>query len=143
MDYSNNLNTRFNWKIEHEHLLKFRNSKDAQGFQSGMLKPKAPAHLGLCGQQRKCLVSGDKESMANFGVRFLCKVTRVLVKILIGSRTKQVARLHCRLVLRRLSSSRRCFASQYPAPASIGGPEVRPSRAIDSTSSRALCSART
>ena len=98
--------------VKHEYLFKTGDPKNTQRFKTGVLEPRMPSHLGLCGEESKRLVGGDEEAVTGFWARFRGKVISLVVKVLVRLRTNDVASTHRVPVFLRRSSSRRCFSSQ-------------------------------
>lgn len=128
------------WKIQYEHPFKTGYAKNSHTQCARIFAAKVPAHFWLSCQKSKALVSSYKETVTGTGTALLGQIEGVFVKILIRLWAKQIARLQW-LEFRSRSSSRRCFASQYSGPISIGSPELSPSMASACSFSSASCSA--
>jgi hypothetical protein len=110
--YSQNLDSLRNGFIENQHFLKARYRKYSQGGQIGVLEPRMPTYVGLCGQQGKRLVGGQEKAVTEFRARLSREVIRLIVEIVVGLGSDDVDRVHRELEFFRRSSRRRCFSCQ-------------------------------
>ncbi len=78
-----------------------------------MPKPGVPSHVGPCGEKSEGVVGREKESMAKLGICDGGVVVGLIVEVLVGFWSDDVAAFAHRVpVFFSRSSRRRCFSSQ-------------------------------
>src|ERR1035441_2653772 len=105
MYYPNNLDSRRERHVKHQHLFKVRNAKHSQRLQPCVSEAKEPTHLGLRRQQREGLMCCHEETMARLRTCLSCEIKCLLVEVLVCLRAKDIPSVHCPVVPRSRASS--------------------------------------
>lgn len=79
MYHSQNINSVRERSIKDQHVLETSDAKDSQWCQLRTPNPRAPAHVGLSGEQCKCLVRGGEEAQGQIQIRIFGKIVGVAV----------------------------------------------------------------